>query len=146
MREKFGELFEYTHHFNHKVIEMMKTHKEILPERCFFLLNHTLNAHQIWLSRILNEKPFGVWEIHPFEDLEEINNSNFQKSLSVLNNSDLNKTISYWNSKGDLFENKIEDILFHIINHSTYHRGQIMMLFRESGLEPIVSDYIFHKR
>ncbi|WP_424368208.1 hypothetical protein [Moheibacter sp.] len=36
MKEKFGELFEYTHHFNHKVIEMMKTHKEILPERCFF--------------------------------------------------------------------------------------------------------------
>lgn len=146
MREKFGELFEYTHHFNHKVIEMMKTHKEILPERCFFLLNHTLNAHQIWLSRILNEKPFGVWEIHLFEDLEEINNSNFQKSLSVLNNSDLNKTISYWNSKGDLFENKTEDILFHIINHTTYHRGQMMILFRESGLEPIVSDYIFYKR
>ena len=48
--------------------------------------------------------------------------------------------------KGNLFENKIDDILFHIINHSTYHRGQIMMLFRESGLEPIFSDYIFHKR
>ncbi|WP_209331385.1 DinB family protein [Lunatimonas salinarum] len=34
----------------------------------------------------------------------------------------------------------------HIVNHSTYHRGQIATLFRESGLQPVVTDYIMLKR
>ncbi|QLH28398.1 MAG: hypothetical protein HWD63_02710 [Candidatus Parvibacillus calidus] len=39
----------------------------------------------------------------------------------------------------------MKDIIFHIINHSTYHRGQIAMEFRQSGLEPLNTDYIFYK-
>lgn len=146
MKEKLRELFEYTRYFNRKIIEAAGANSEVLPERCFLLINHTLNAHQIWNGRILNEGTSGVWEIHPFEDLEEINESNFLNSLKILESSDLSQIIRYRNSKGDLFENKAEDILFHIINHSTYHRGQIALLFRESGVEPLISDYIFHKR
>lgn len=146
MKEKFSELFEYSYHFDQKFIDAIGQHTSLLPERCFQLINHILNAHQIWNGRILNEDTFGVWEIHPFENLEKINESNFLNSLKILENLDLSQIISYRNSKGDLFENKIEDILFHIINHSTYHRGQITLLFRESGVEPLISDYIFHKR
>jgi|SRR5690606_25671361 len=146
MKEKFPELFEYSHCFNQKFITAIELHTSLLPERCFQLINHILNAHQIWNGRILNEGTFEVWEIHPFEDLEKINESNFLNSLKIIENSDLSQIISYRNSKGNLFENKAEDILFHIINHSTYHRGQIALLFRKSGVEPLVSDYIFHKR
>lgn len=146
MKEKFPELFEYTHHFNQKLIEIIGLNKSILPERCFQLINHTLNAHQIWNNRILNEKTFGVWEMHSFEDLWEINESNYRKTLLILENSDLSQVIIYRNSKGDLFQNKTEDILFHIVNHSTYHRGQMMVLFRETGIEPLISEYIFYKR
>jgi uncharacterized damage-inducible protein DinB len=45
-----------------------------------------------------------------------------------------------------LFTNTIKDILFHIINHSTNHRGQIAVDFRNNGLEPLVLDYVFYKR
>lgn len=146
MKDKFPELFEYTFHFNQEVIRKIIQNQHILPERAFQLINHTLNAHQVWNSRILHEKPFGVWEVHPLEDLQEINESNYQKTKSILENIDFMQILMYKNSKGDLFENRIEDILFHIINHSTYHRGQIMVFFRESGIEPIISDYIFYKR
>ncbi len=146
MKEKFPELFDYTNHFNQKLIEIFDLNKSIIPERAFQLINHTLNAHQIWNARILNEPTFEVWEMHPFEELWEINESNYQKTKYILENIDLSQSLSYKNSKGDLFENKTEDILIHIINHSTYHHGQIMMLFRKSGIEPILSDYIFYKR
>lgn len=33
-----------------------------------------------------------------------------------------------------------------LINHSTYHRGQITMLMKEAGLETLNTDYIFYKR
>lgn len=44
------------------------------------------------------------------------------------------------------FTNTIGDILFHIVNHSTYHRGQIASDFRESDIEPLNTDYIMFKR
>lgn len=146
MKEKFFELFEYTFHFNNEVIQKIIQNQTLLPEKAFRLMNHILNAHQIWNARMLNEKTFGVWEMHLPEELLEINRSGYQKTKFILENTDLCQNVKYKNSKGDLFENKAEDILFHIINHSTYHRGQIMMLFRESEIEPIVSDYIFYKR
>jgi uncharacterized damage-inducible protein DinB len=54
--------------------------------------------------------------------------------------------ISYQNTKGEAYQNTIKDIMFHIINHSSYHRGQVMMLVRNAGLEPIPTDYILTKR
>ncbi|MDO1499494.1 DinB family protein [Winogradskyella maritima] len=54
--------------------------------------------------------------------------------------------MSYESSEGRLFANTVQDILFHIINHSAHHRGQIMMDLRQNGLEPLALDYIFYKR
>lgn len=146
MLSKFSELFDYTFHFNREMIQLIRENQSILPEKAFQLINHTLNAHQVWNSRILNDKPFGVWEIHSFDELENINESNYKKALFILENIDIQQTLKYKNSVGDAFENTIEDILFHIVNHSTYHRGQLMMIFRECGIEPILADYIIYKR
>ncbi|MGN6802128.1 MAG: DinB family protein [Ginsengibacter sp.] len=71
---------------------------------------------------------------------------NFEQSLLILENFDFDNTIHYANTKGEAFNNSVRDILFHIINHSTYHRGQIAASFRVQGLEPLVSDYVFYKR
>lgn len=146
MNSKFFELFEYNFHFNKKLIEYFNFNYSQVPERSLKLINHILNAHQIWNSRIKNEPSFGVWQMNEFHDLIQINEANFHNTNQILENADLTQTMAYQNSVGDKFENKIEDILFHVINHSTYHRGQIALLFRESGLEPMVSDYIFYKR
>ncbi|WP_379084396.1 DinB family protein [Pedobacter sp. UC225_65] len=40
----------------------------------------------------------------------------------------------------------VKDILFHVFNHSTYHRAQIATLFKESGITPPVTDFIILKR
>ncbi|NNG11293.1 MAG: damage-inducible protein DinB, partial [Arenibacter sp.] len=40
----------------------------------------------------------------------------------------------------------ITDMLFHIINHSTHHRGQISVDLRNNAIEPPVLDYAFYKR
>ena len=62
------------------------------------------------------------------------------------NIEDFEKRIDYENSEGRLFNNTVQDILFHIINHSTHHRGQISTDFRQNGLEPLQLDYVFYKR
>lgn len=146
MKDFFKELLEYTYAFNDKVIEsLMQNSKGI--EKSIQLINHTINAQQIWNARIENTKiTITVWDIRSPEDLKIINLINYQKSLAIVDSFDLEKRVIYTNTKGEVFENSIRDILFHVVNHSTYHRGQIATDHKLNGIQPLVTDYIFYKR
>ncbi len=147
MKQFFKELFEYNHYFNQKLSEVFIGSPDKTSEKAIKLYNHVLNAHQIWNSRIeQKQSPFGVWEIHAVQELKSIDNTNYEHSLQILDQFDLRLTINFSNSKGQIFSNSIRDILFHAINHSTYHRGQIATEFKQHGLEPLVTDYFIFKR
>ncbi len=147
MKAFLKELFAYNRDCNTRLIAKSLELEDRLPERSQKLFSHVLNAHGIWNARILNQKPpFGVWQIFPVAEWQTIDISNFENSLSVIDDDDLHRELSYVNSRGDAFVNSVRDILFHIVNHSTYHRAQIAADFRENGLEPLVTDYIFYKR
>lgn len=146
MKEKLIDLFEYTLHFNSEMIRVIGENIEKVDEKTISLINHTLNAQQIWNSRISGEQPFEVWQINPFEMLEEINQSNFEKSIEISKNFDADQKVNYQNSKETNFENTVFEMLFQAINHSTYHRGQINSLLKQNGINPILTDYIFYKR
>ena len=146
MKEKLKELFDYTFAMNSKVIELVNNHSTQLSEKTFLLLSHIINAHQIWNSRIIQRMEFGVWQLNDLNAITALNNSNFTDTEQILAFEDLNRIISYKTSKGVVFENKLDDILFHIINHSTYHRAQIATECRNSGIPPLLTDYIMYKR
>ncbi|PVV60941.1 DinB family protein [Chryseobacterium sp. HMWF035] len=146
MKEKLVDLFKYTYHFNKEMIKAIAENLEKVDEKTISLMNHTLNAQQIWNSRILGENSFEVWQINPFEELEDINQQNFNKSLEIVEKFDPDQKIEYQNSRGKKFENTVFEMLFQAINHSTYHRGQINSLLKQSGITPILTDYIFYKR
>lgn len=146
MKEKLIDLFEYTFHFNKEMIKIISENIPKIDEKTVSLINHTLNAQQIWNARISSEKTFEVWQINSFESLEEINQQNFRNSIQIIENSDIDQRIEYYNSRGTAFENSIFEMLFQAINHSTYHRGQINSLLKQNGIEPVLTDYIFYKR
>lgn len=146
MKEKLIDLFEYTYHSNKEIIKIISENISKIDDKTIGLINHTLNAQQIWNSRIVGEKTFEVWQINSFENLEEINHENFLRSIQIIEYSDFEQKIEYQNSKGNKFENSIFEMLFHTINHSTYHRGQINSLLKQNGIEPLLTDYIFYKR
>lgn len=149
MKEHLKDLLEYSHHFNIKIIEKFNDGDLhfVIPDSTKRLFSHILNAQAIWNNRIEgNKNANDVWKILDDETWEEVENDNFNKSLKILENRDLDKMISYKNSKGGQFQNSIKDIILHIVNHSTYHRGQVATEFRKTGIEPVVSDYIIYKR
>jgi len=147
MVQFFKGLFEYNHHFNQQLATVFNELPSQTSEKSVKLYNHVLNAHQVWNSRIRkDQKVFGVWDIHPIADLKEIDHTNLINSMRILDESDLGHTISYINSRGDAYTSSVRDILFHVINHSTYHRGQIAMEFKQQGIAPLITDYIFYKR
>ncbi len=146
MKTFFKELFQYNNHFNQEVISVLTENPEKASEKCIKLLSHILNVQQIWNCKIRPDQlPYGTWEIHQIQNFYEIDRKNFEHSTLILDKFDLNQIIQHSNSKGQIFNNSVRDILFQIINHSTYHRGQIATEFRQSGLEPLLTDYIYYK-
>lgn len=147
MKPFFRELFEYNHHFNQELAKLFLEHSGEVSEKSVQLFSHILSAHQIWNNRIDSQQPlFKVWEMHSVGSFASIDEANFEHSLSILDRFELDAKIDYLNSKGRGFNNDIKGILFHLINHSTYHRGQIATEFRLAGIEPLATDYIVYKR
>eukprot|EP01012_Entosiphon_sulcatum_P049903 TRINITY_DN68632_c0_g1_i1.p1 TRINITY_DN68632_c0_g1~~TRINITY_DN68632_c0_g1_i1.p1 ORF type:complete len:149 (-),score=9.49 TRINITY_DN68632_c0_g1_i1:253-699(-) len=140
------EIISYTELADGRVIEIFKQATIELPdaERLF---SHVLNAQHIWAQRISGMRPlYGVWDTHPKEDFEGLSLENFKLIRETLNNHPLDKRILYTNTRGDQYENRIDEILFHLFNHSTYHRGQVVTLLKKAGFTPPVTDYIMLKR
>lgn len=145
MKQFFKDLFEYSHHFNQRLWEVFNEHPDQVPEKAVKLYSHILNAHQVWNSRIdPSHLPFGVWDIHSIQDCKEIDKVNYERSLEILDRFNLDEIIHY--TKGQTFRNSVREILFHVINHSTYHRAQIATEFRQGGIEPVMTDYVLYKR
>jgi uncharacterized damage-inducible protein DinB len=147
MKTFFKELFDYNYDVNQKLGDIFHVNADRTSEKAVNLYNHILNSHQIWNNRIDARHPaFGVWEIHTTREFREIDSANYEHTLFIIDQLDLDNTINYPKIKGKPFSKRISEILFHVINHSTYHRGQIATEFRQSGLDPLATDYIFHGR
>ncbi len=147
MKSFFKDLFEYTHQCNIHFIETILKNEERVSEKSCYLMSHIFNAQLFWNARIMGIIPEGaVWQTHANKDLMSINDKNYANSLSIIDNTDFDTLIDYTNTKGNAYTNSVRDILFHIINHSSHHRGQVASDLRLTGIEPPISDYIFYKR
>ncbi len=147
MKQFFKELFAYSHHFNQQLATVFTEQADKTSEKSVKWFNHILNAHLVWNNRILKQAgPLNSWDMHDVTALREMDQVNYNTSLQILDNFDLDTAIDYSTFKGEPFTNTVRDILFHVVNHSTYHRGQIAADFRQTGLEPLTTDYIFFKR
>ncbi len=147
MKNFFEDKFDYTQHCNKQLIELLLKNPLCYKNKISALASHTLNAHHIWNHRIFGVAPaLSVWQELEIEYLQKINSENYEHSLEIIQLKELSEKINYSNSKGQKFTNSVAEILFHIINHSTYHRGQLISLLKIEGVEPLITDYIFYKR
>ncbi len=145
MKEFFIDLFDYSNQYNTELIEIFE--KQTTSEKSQLLFSHILNAQHIWNSRIIAKEPkYDVWKNQEISSFKEIQLNNFNTSIQIINQYDLNYLIKYSNSKGQRFENSVKEILFQIVNHTTYHRAQIATEFKNIGIKPLLTDYIFYKR
>ena len=147
MKNFYIDKFEYNYNCSQKIIQLITENPSTYNGRLKTLICHTLNAHHIWNCRILDSPPpYMVWQEYEIESLQDLDLENYRNSLQILETKKLDSKIHYNNTKGLSFCNTVADILFHIINHSTYHRGQIMNHLKTQGVNPVVTDYIFYKR
>jgi uncharacterized damage-inducible protein DinB len=149
MKEHFQLLFQYEKWATGRVLDAMKQ-LPVQDEKCLEWMAHILLAQLIWYARLTNTNPpTTAWEKKTVEECEKMFDGNtklWAVYWSNIDEKDLHKKISYNNLKGDAFEDITKDILNHVINHSTYHRGQIIAKLK--GQLPTLpsTDYIFFFR
>ena len=62
---------------------------------------------------------------------------------SLLTEEELQQPVSYQNSKGVSANKTLFNLLMHVFNHQTHHRGQVTTLLNQSGIDIGVTDLVF---
>lgn len=113
-------------------------------------LAHMYGAEWIWLERWRGISPRSLPFSLDFPDVETIRTrwqdvEREQKEfLDALDPARLAQVISYVNLKGETFAYPLRRILQHVVNHSSYHRGQIATLLRQLGATPLSTDLLLY--
>ncbi|MCS7074867.1 MAG: damage-inducible protein DinB, partial [Bacteroidia bacterium] len=104
MTQFLVDCFLYNYQTNIQWIEVLVDNQNKVSEKATQVINHTLNAHQIWNNRIQPQSPLlGVMEIHPWHELLAINELNYQQTQWILENRSLTEKITYQTTKGQIF-------------------------------------------
>lgn len=148
MKEYFLKLYRYNTWANKRVLGALEQQK-VTDEKILTLMSHVMAAQLIWLHRIvgLPAPDVELWKLYSIERLKELSEEGSTRWLQFIEeHDDFNRQLRYHNYVGHAFENNVEQIMIHTVNHATYHRGQVALLMRERGYEPINTDLITYDR
>jgi uncharacterized damage-inducible protein DinB len=145
----FLRMFTYDHWANRECLAAMRRAGSISADTVGRMA-HILSAQKLWLERILKQpQSMPVWPTATIEDclaLAGKMSAEWRDYLTQFANhlppGSLDDQVEYRNSKGEPWSSRVEDILTHVLFHSAYHRGQIALQMRASGMEPAYTDFI----
>ncbi len=109
-------------------------------------LVHIYQADRIWLSRLVGKPRFTLadpGETFTLDSLAEAWNkthTDCQTWTAALLEDDVTATLKYVNIQGHPYELPIWQVILHMVNHATYHRGQITTMLRQLNHNPVVTD------
>jgi uncharacterized damage-inducible protein DinB len=113
-------------------------------------LVHILGAEWIWLERWNGRSPRALLSVAEMPTHAQITARWKQveeaqtKFLQGLGASDLGLPVSYVNQHGETWSYPLWQQMVHVVNHSSYHRGQITTLLRQSSAEPVSTDFLLY--
>ena len=149
MNDYFHRLFHFNSWANSVVGSFLSDH-QIVDHDCIKLMSHLLLAQSNWYKRITGpQEDQLVWLVLELSqlivDLDK-NGELWMKYVLSLPPNNFDDWIDYNNLAGQPQENTVQDLLAHVVNHATYHRGQIIRRIRELGFTPPSTDYVLFAR
>jgi uncharacterized damage-inducible protein DinB len=148
MKTYFLKLYQYNVWANKKILACLAA-QHVEDEKVLTLMSHTLSALCIWLARIEDRstESFPLWKKYSLDELESMAANIGASWLQFIDTHDVfDRELVYNNYVGLPYKNKVENIMIHLVNHSTYHRAQIAILLRQKGFEPVNTDFITYDR
>jgi uncharacterized damage-inducible protein DinB len=113
-------------------------------------LVHVAWAEWVWLRRWLGESPRTRWDEAEFPTLEALRArwSEVEREqwafVAGLGADALDEVIAYVNARGEEWRYPLWQMLLHVVNHGTYHRGQTVTLLRQLGAQPPLTDFLYY--
>lgn len=132
--------------------EQLRSHIQSSFPSLLATMGHIVGAEWVWLSRWQGHSPssFPLWLEDPTLDdlrsrLLEVE-SERAEFLEGLSQGGIETPLSYRTLNGAPCTNRLLDLLLHVVNHSSYHRGQLATMLRQVGADPIATDYVLFCR
>jgi len=151
MKSIFKQYAAYNKWANQKLLETIsrlteaQQHQEIISSfpGIFKTLLHLLDAEGIWWQRLKLaekiERPSDHFSGN-FEALQKkllLQSGQWYEWVANASDNQLQHVFAYQNSKREQFKQPVNEVLIHLFNHGTYHRGQLVTMLRQLGIEKI---------
>jgi len=161
MKELLKQYAAYNVWASQRIIDLMLTlsedkHLQEVPSSFKSLLRtvlHMLDAESIWWQRMKLQERIVVPSEGFTGNMQDACSGLLQQSKQweewVSNASELSvdHVFQYQNAKREFFKMPIYQMLHHVFNHGTYHRGQLINMLRQLGIEKIPqTDFAFWTR
>jgi uncharacterized damage-inducible protein DinB len=105
-------------------------------------LAHVYFAERVWYMRWHGESPAGMPSADSFTDLASIqrawadHEAKMRAFVDAMTPSDVDRVIEYRLMNGEPGASPLWQMLQHLINHGSYHRGQVTTMLRQLGAAP----------
>ncbi len=145
MNDSLCTLFTYESWANQQALDSLKQAENPSP-RAHQVMGHLVAAQILWLSRLRGEAVnIPVWPELGLGDcaaqLEKLTDQ-WSQFVSSLTDEALRSRIEYKTSRGDTWQSRVDEILFHVLLHGSYHRGQIAAMLGRNDQQPAATDLI----
>lgn len=114
---------------------------------------HMWDAESIWWQRLKLQERIVIPSQDFSGDMKDAaaglmhQNRQWQQWISSAQEHVLQHVFHYQNSKKEQFKQPVYQMLLHLYNHGTYHRGQLVNLLRQAGVTKIpATDFIVWSR
>jgi len=114
---------------------------------------HMLDAESIWWQRIKLQERIEVPSQTFTGGMKDLITQSLQQNkqwhewISNTNEHGFQHEFIYFNLKKERFKQPVYQMLLHLFNHGTYHRGQLVTVLRQLGIEKIPpTDFIVWSR
>jgi uncharacterized damage-inducible protein DinB len=111
-------------------------------------LIHTVGAEWVWLTRWQGTSPTSFPDAAELKTNADIRdrweqiNGNRASYLASLTDPTIDGPLAYTNFAGKHFAFPLWQMLRHLVNHSSYHRGQVTTMLRQLGRAAVSTDMI----
>lgn len=102
---------------------------------------HTMGAEAVWYSR-WRGNPQGMLAAEGFLDVGSLRSawceleSGVRTFFRELGAERIDARIEYKSLKGEPHSSTVAQMLQHVVNHASYHRGQVTTMLRQLGAKP----------
>ena len=113
---------------------------------------HLMEVESVWWERLqlVENTMLSGWFTGDFDELsKKLLGLSQQWHDWIQNTNDVNisHVFAYQNSKKEQFKQPVYEMLLHLFNHQTFHRGQLVTMFRQLGVDKIPpTDFIVWSR